>query len=187
MNYDKKNYEIVNSSNKNNALKRYLYYKNVLGNPTRQNVKSLLKWKWREIVEYVKGAISCAAMGTILGLAVAGKWGCNGGWIMGGITQLISTIISVFFGLIHGFCIGILYGECDGIQVIRDYSYTMNSTLGIESRKIPIKIDPKSRVSKWIKEGDIINTTTGIKDNFELGNLPTEQLKVSSKRDEVKA
>lgn len=153
--YQKKKYG-RNLDNEKHIKNRYNYYKNLIVDPAGENIIRFIRCKTRSFFDHSKACVTSSAVGYFLGLSVGGKWGGNGGWIAGGFTQLICLFVAPFFGLFHGALTGIIFGEADALYILRDYNYTVNSTMATESYKIPLTlVDTKNSASNWVKAGEL--------------------------------
>jgi hypothetical protein len=81
------------------------------------------------------GACYGSLEGIWTGMAIGGKWGGNGGWIMGAITQLLCLLVSPCLGGIHGFILGMFMDRTEIFLLINNYRKHIASTAIIESSK----------------------------------------------------
>lgn len=91
----------------NDRIKRKLFY---IAYRTRQRMS---------------GAVSGAIDGFATGMYVGGKWGGGGGWIMGGITQLLCIIMTPFIATPICFVLGFMSDRYTVMQLVKDYRYSI--------------------------------------------------------------
>ncbi|ORM54449.1 hypothetical protein HA41_05530 [Pantoea conspicua] len=67
------------------------------------------------------GALFGMMDGAATGMAIGGKWGTGGGWIIGGISQLVGIIVSPIMGGLLGLVVGAATDVDTVRELIADY------------------------------------------------------------------
>lgn len=79
------------------------------------------KYFWRKSKYKIYNALWCSVNAAGTGMAIGGKYGGAGGWIVGGISQLFGIIVPTIMGFIVGFTGGLIYSKEEMNSVIADY------------------------------------------------------------------
>ncbi|WP_034917884.1 hypothetical protein [Erwinia sp. 9145] len=70
---------------------------------------------------YLDDLFLCMLDGMATGMAIGGKWGGAGGFIVGGISQLVGLIIPTIMGGALGLFSGLIIGKEATSQLLSDY------------------------------------------------------------------
>ncbi|UIL52627.1 MULTISPECIES: Blp family class II bacteriocin [Pantoea] len=73
------------------------------------------------------GALFGMMDGAATGMAIGGKWGTGGGWIVGAISQLVGIIVPPIMGGALGLVIGAATDVDTVREVVADYRATFGS------------------------------------------------------------
>lgn len=82
----------------------------------------LYRWKQR-----LSGATFGAVEGFLVGISLGGKWGGGGGFVMGGVMQLLGAICGPCIGLPAGALLGLMSDKHILLQLMKDYKMSLGS------------------------------------------------------------
>lgn len=75
----------------------------------------------------ISGATFGAVEGFLVGISLGGKWGGGGGFIVGGIMQLLGAICGPCIGLPAGTLLGLMSDKHILLQLMKDYKMSLGS------------------------------------------------------------
>lgn len=133
--------------------KRYHFYKNLCKHPKELDVK-FYRDRIRSVKNHLSGLVWGFSDGILTGYALGGKWGGNGGWIAGGITQLLGLFVSGFVTGIYGAFVGALTNRNEVGELLKDYRYSIGSTNSQSTVKNNTKIFPGYVPPMYMTAGD---------------------------------
>lgn len=142
-----------NDSRREYIKKRYEYYLDMY-NKEKDFDKFFLKSKWDSLKRHSGGILWGAADGFTTGMCLGGKYGGAGGWIVGGIAQGVSIIVGPIVGAIHGAVLGGMSCKEEIAELLKDYRYTVGSTMGNEVIKPRTEFFPNYNKPLYLVNGD---------------------------------
>lgn len=145
--------KFVNDSRKEYIKKRYEYYLDMF-NKEKDFDKYFLKSKWNSLKRHSGGILWGAVDGFATGMCLGGKYGGAGGWIVGGIAQGVSIIVGPIVGAIHGAIVGAMSNKEEVAELLKDYRYTVGSTMGKEVVKPRTEFFPNYNKPLYLVNGD---------------------------------
>ncbi|CCA61409.1 hypothetical protein AV955_gp052 [Diadromus pulchellus ascovirus 4a] len=142
----------INKNRVEHIRKRYEQFRHFFRHP---NDEVILRKSYQWISKRVIGCLWGAVDGFTTGMTLGGKWATQGGWLFGGITQLVGVTVIPFYGMLPAMVMGAITNKEEVTLVMSDYRYSIGSTLGREVAKPDIKIFPSYEPPAYIKQGDV--------------------------------
>lgn len=148
--------EKFKNENRDFIKQRYLHYKYLLGNYCKNETWLLKKFCIRCLKScylHLEGCMFGFLTGALNGIALAGKWGGNGGWGVSGIMMGLNILILPWVTGTCGALLGLQCNKYEIMEIAKDYRYaciSTNSDQTIQSNTVQF---PEYKIPSHITKG----------------------------------